>query len=116
MKNLIRAVIVSIIIIIILKIITDNPEKPKTIINDSRTYQTEWRMPKGNEYYEIGKLIVENNIKICGEYHIKEVTSYEYLIACSKDGVNWEYFIAYTKIGKFYRANDEMISKLTPPR
>ena len=116
MKNFIRAFIISVIVIIILKVLTDDYEKPKTIINDSNTYQTEWRMPKGTEYVEIGKLIVKHNIKICGEYQVKEITPYEYVIACSTDGINWEYFVAYTKIDKFYRANDEMVSKLKPPR
>ena len=94
----------------------NNISEPHTIINDSRTYNQSWRMPRGSEYAEIGKLIVQNNIKICGEYHVKEVTSGEYVIACSPDGINWQYFVAYTKIGKFYRASDDMIEKLTPPR
>ena len=91
-------------------------KEPQTVINDSRTYSQSWRMPRGSEYAEIGKLIVQSNIKICGEYHVKEVTSGEYIIACSPDGISWQYFVAYTKIGKFYRASDEMVSKLTPPR
>jgi hypothetical protein len=88
----------------------------RTVINDSRTYSQSWRLPRDSEYAEIGKLIVQNNIKICGEYHVKEVTSSEYVIACSPDGNSWQYFVAYTKIGKFYRASDEMVAKLTPPR
>lgn len=85
-------------------------------MNDSKTYEQSWRTPRGTEYADIGKLIVQNNIKICGEYHVKEVTKGEYVIACSPDGINWQYFVAYTKIGKFYRASDEMVAKLTPPR
>lgn len=92
------------------------PKEPQTIINDPITYEQSWRNPRGAEYAEIGKLIVQNNITICGEYHVKEVTPGEYLIACSPDGINWQYFVAYTKIGKFYRASDEMVAKLTPPR
>lgn len=90
--------------------------EPKTIINDPMTYEQSWRSPRDSEYAEIGKLIVQNNITICGEYHVKEVTTKEYLIACSPDGINWQYFIAYTAIDKFYRASDEMVEKLTPPR
>ncbi len=75
-----------------------------------------WRKPRGSEYKDIGKLIVKNNIKVCGEYYVKEETSGEYIIACSPDGIKWHYFVAYTKIGKFYRASDEMVNKLTPPR
>jgi hypothetical protein len=92
------------------------PKEPQTIINDPMTYGQSWRSPRGTEYREIGKLIIQNNIRICGEYHVKEVTPGEYLIACSPDGTNWQYFVAYTTIGKFYRASDEMVEKLTPPR
>lgn len=91
-------------------------KSPKTIINDSNTYNMTWRMPYGSEYAEIGKLIIQNNVRVCGEYHVKEVMSGEYIIACSPDGINWHYFVAYTKIGKLYRASDEMISKLKSPR
>ncbi|MBW8327289.1 MAG: hypothetical protein K0M50_21170 [Prolixibacteraceae bacterium] len=92
------------------------PKEPQTIINDQTTYEQSWRSPRGSEYAEIGKLIVQNNITICGEYHVKEVSPGEYVIACSPDGTNWQYFVAYTAIGKFYRASDEMVTKLTPPR
>jgi len=93
-----------------------NKREPNTIINDSRTYEQPWRSPRGTEYAEIGKLIVQNNIKICGEYHVKQITTGEYVIACSPNGTTWQYFVAYTVIGKFYRASDEMVSKLKPPR
>jgi hypothetical protein len=86
-----------------------------TVITDTRTYEQSWRSPTGSEYAEIGKLIIQNDIRICGEYHIKEITLGEYVIACSPDGTRWQYFVAYTKIGKFYRASDEMVGKLKPP-
>jgi hypothetical protein len=114
MKSLFKILLIVVGIILIRSLF--NTEEPKTIINDTVTYQQSWRSPEGSEYAEIGKLIVQNNIKICGEYHVKKVTTGEYVIACSADGNNWQYFVAYTKIGKFYRASDEMIVKLTPPR
>ena len=52
-----------------------NSNETETIINDSRTYNQAWRIPRGSEYAEIGKLIIQNNIRICGEYHVKEITS-----------------------------------------
>jgi hypothetical protein len=122
MKYFIRILLAIVGIVFILSLFdnkvttTETKNEPQTVINDSRTYSQSWRMPRGTEYTEIGKLIVQNNIKICGEYHVKEVTSGEYLIACSPDGINWQYFVAFTKIDKFYRASDEMVSKLTPPR
>jgi len=94
----------------------DDSFDPNAVLIDANTYGRSWRSPTGSEYSEIGKLVIQNNISICGEYHVKEVTSGEYLIACSPDGINWQYFVAYPKIGKFYRASDEMVEKLTPPR
>lgn len=103
------------ILLVIFFILNWNKE-PTTVINDPMTYSKSWRLPVRSEYAEIAKLIVENNITICGEYHVKEITTSEYIIACTPDGINWEYFVAYTATGRFYRANDEMISKLKPPR
>ena len=114
MKSIFKILLIVIGIIFIISLFNNN--EPTTIMNDSNTYEQSWRSPQGTEYTEIGKLIVQNNIKICGEYHVKEVTTGEYVIACSPDGINWQYFVAYTKIGKFYRASDEMVAKLTPPR
>lgn len=114
MKSIFKILLIIIGIIFIISLFYNN--EPTAIMNDSNTYEQSWRSPRGTEYVEIGKLIVQNNIKICGEYHVKEVTAGEYVIACSPDGNNWQYFVAYTKIEKFYRASDEMVAKLTPPR
>lgn len=123
MKKFIKFLLIIIGVLFIISLfnnkfttISHDAKKPRTVINDTRTYQQSWRSPRGSEYAEIGKLIIQNNIKVCGEYHVKEVTSGEYVIACSANGTTWQYFVAYTKIGKFYRASDEMVSKLTPPR
>lgn len=114
MKSIFKALLIIIGVILITSLFNNN--KTTTIMNDSNTYEQSWRSPRGTEHAEIGKLIVQNNIKICSEYHVKEVTTGEYVIACSPDGINWQYFVAYTKIGKFYRASDEMVARLTPPR
>jgi len=86
------------------------------VINDEKTYSESWRSPYGTEYSDIGKIIVENKIKVCGEYHVKEIKSNEYIIACSADGTTWNYFVVYTSPRKIYRADDEMESKLYPPK
>ena len=60
--------------------------------------------------------MVNNNIRGCGEYYVKEVTPKEYVVACTGDGKNWTYYVIWTNLDKIYLANDEMISKLKPPR
>lgn len=86
------------------------------VTTDTRTYSTRWRSPQGLEYRDIGRIMVANQIKVCGEYYLKEVENNEYIIACTADGTNWNYFIVYTNQNKIYKANDEMISQLSPPR
>ncbi|MGV8946261.1 MAG: zinc-ribbon domain-containing protein [Lutibacter sp.] len=86
------------------------------IISDSKTYSYEWRSPKGTQFIEFGKIIVKNNIRVCGEYKVKEIKRNEFLIACTQDGNNWEYFVIYPNLDKIYKANDEMIRGIEAPR
>lgn len=94
----------------------DSSGTASNVINDEKTYSENWRSPYGTEYGDIGKIIVQNGIKVCGEYYVKEIQTNEYVIACSANGTTWDYFVVYTSLGKIYRANDEMESKLYPPR
>lgn len=105
----------GIVLLIIFYIIGSNGSSGG-VITDERTYSDSWRSPYGSEFSEIGKIIVQNGIKVCGEYYVKEIESNEYVIACSADGTTWDYFVVYTSLDKIYRANDEMESKLYPPR
>lgn len=109
-------ILIIFIIFIILIAISSRNTNSGGVINDERTYYKSWREPIGSEYVELGRIIVQNNIKICGEYYVKEIETDEFIIACTGDGSNWEYFVVYPKLSKIYRANDEMISKLSPPR
>ncbi|MDO6518142.1 hypothetical protein [Zobellia uliginosa] len=113
MKKWILIIIGLIIAIIVLgNLNNDN----SNVIEDERTYNTPWREPIGDEFLKIGKLMVANGIKGCGEYHVKEVTNGEYVVACTPDGKNWTYYVAWPNTDKIYRTNEEMESKLTPPR
>jgi hypothetical protein len=105
----------GIVLLIFFYIIGSNSESGG-IITDEQTYTQSWRSAYGSEYGEIGKIIVQNGIKVCGEYYVKEIESNEFVIACSADGTTWNYFVVYTSLDKIYRANDEMESKLYPPR
>lgn len=109
-------IIVGGIILLIIFYIMGSNGNSGGVITDDRTYSESWRSPYGTEYSEIGKIIVQNGIKVCGEYYVKEVETNEYIIACSADGTAWDYFVVYKSLGKIYRANYEMESKLYPPR
>ena len=85
------------------------------IVDDDKTYTKEWRSPQGDEYSKIGKLMIKNNITGCGEYHVKEIETNEYIIACSRDGENWSYYVAWPNLEKINLASLEMEKKLKPP-
>lgn len=85
------------------------------VIDDERTYQNSWQSPNSEQLVSISKLMVKNNISGCGEYHIKEIESQEYIIACTSDGTNWKYYVAWTRNDEIKLANDEMENRLTPP-
>lgn len=106
--------VITVLIIIFLILVPDYSNDK--VINNNHTYSQNWRSPVGNEYVKIGRIIVQNGIKVCGEYYIKEIDRGELVIACTKDGILWEYFVVYMNVDKIYRANDEMKLKLTPPR
>jgi hypothetical protein len=108
-------ILVAFIILIGLYIIGSNTDTGG-IITDEQTYTQSWRSPQGTEFAEIGRIIVANGIKVCGEYYVKEIESNEFVIACSDFGTTWEYFVVYTSLDEIYRANDEMESKLKAPR
>lgn len=87
------------------------------VITDKRTYEQSWRSASaGYEYTTIGRIIVKNNIKVCGEYFVKEIENNEFIIACTSNGTYWNYFVVYTSLDKIYRASEEMELKLKPPR
>lgn len=85
------------------------------VIEDENTYSQSWREPEGTEFRDIGRIMIKNNISGCGDYHLKEVTDNEFVVACSSDDINWTYYVVYPNLDKIYSANDEMVKKLTPP-
>lgn len=84
-------------------------------ILDPNTYSMDWRTPNREEIVTIGRLMVKSNLSGCGEYYLISVEDNEYVIACTPDGQNWNYYVSWPKQEKIYRANDEMLSKLSPP-
>ena len=90
--------------------LSDSNNGSVDIIKDTQTYSKKWRAPQGSELVDIGRIIVENRIKVCGEYEVKEIVGGEYIIACTDDGTNWNYFVVYRYSEKIFRAIDEMES------
>lgn len=85
------------------------------VSSDERTYDKPWRDPTAQEVIEIGKLMMEHQITVCGGYRIKEVMPGEYVVACTEDGRKWNYFVTIPEIDELFEANANMSHKLKPP-
>jgi hypothetical protein len=70
----------------------------------------------GVEIVSLARVFVSNNINGCGIFYVKNVDSGKYLVACSDDGETWQYYITWPDLNEIYSANDEMLTKLTPPK
>ena len=105
--------IVTIVILIIIGQI-NNENKNPIIVTQSKP--ASWRLPETSEFVKFGRLMINNGIKGCGEYHLKVVGSNEYIIACTKNGKDWVYYVAWPKINKIYYASDKMKKDLKAPR
>jgi len=107
-------ILIGLVLLIAFYIIGSNSNS-EGLIEDESTYSKSWRSPQGNEYRDIGRIMVKNNITGCGEYHVKETTQDEFVVACTSDGKNWVYYVVYPNLDKIYLASVEMEEKLKPP-
>lgn len=101
------------VLIVIGCILLKNFIKPtKVDINDN--FEKSWSAGHLNkDFVKIGQALVKNHISVCGEYYTKESkeTQGEYLLACTADGKNFEYFLVWVKIGDALHVKDEGFTK-----
>lgn len=107
-------VLIGIVVYFLYTVTTKESRIAGNVIEDPVTYSMEWRSPTKEEIVFIGQLMIKSNISGCGEYHLKALNN-EYIIACTPDGEHWNYYVAWPKQEKIYRANEEMLEKLSPP-
>ncbi len=91
-------------------------EKEQKENTNSNIYSRSWRSPKNNEYATFGKIIVNSSISVCSEYKVKQINDDEYLIACTNDGENWNYFVINPTISQIYKAHYKITNNISPPR
>ena len=63
----------------------------------------EWSGPwRDDVNFEITKTLIENNVRLCGEYKYKQSakSKNEYIVHCTPDGKRWYAYIVWTGIGK----------------
>ena len=63
----------------------------------NQIYPMPWRDTQGNEIATIGRALVKNNVKVCGQYVVRPSAQYkgEYLVACTPDGQKYVYFLVW---------------------
>lgn len=76
-------------------------------IENTSISKKQWKSP-GDKLSVISKIMIQNNIRGCGEYYISEITNGEFAVACTADGVNWSYYVVYPGLNKIYLASEKM--------
>jgi RNA polymerase subunit RPABC4/transcription elongation factor Spt4 len=76
----------------------------------------DWRTANSSEFLTLGKIILENEIKICGEYQVKKLNEFEYLLGCTPDGKTWHYRTVDLNKRKLYYLPPSVIEKIKAPR
>ncbi|MFB6455897.1 hypothetical protein ACE38W_11555 [Chitinophaga sp. Hz27] len=68
----------------------------------SERYNQQWREPQGQEFITIGRALVKNDIRVCGEYYVRKssLDPGEYVVGCTPDGEKFEYFLVWTSTEK----------------
>lgn len=91
---------VTLILIIYFTIISLGCETNNLTIN--QRYPLPWREPSVEEFQSLGSTIVKNGLTDCGEYYVRQSSEDhdEYLVACTSDGINFNYYIIWPTIEK----------------
>jgi len=74
-----------------------------------------WKSPNSDELLRIGKLLVSKHITGCGEYHLKKLGDDQYIIACTRDGTHWTYYVSQLDREEISFLKNEIGEKLNPP-
>ena len=108
-------VIILILIAGIISVGSFNDSSNTEGTSEEFTYSNYWREPNGTELRSIGKIMVQNGVSGCGEYYLKLVGLKEYIVACTSNSKNWDYYIVNIDKNKISKADKVTISKLTAP-
>ncbi|QEL02973.1 hypothetical protein FKG96_19815 [Olivibacter sp. LS-1] len=82
---------------------------------DENIFDKPWKSPNNDELLTIGKLLVSKRITGCGEYHLKELGDDQYIIACTKDGTHWIYYVSQPNRKEISFLKNEIGERLNPP-
>lgn len=85
--------------------------KPKKL-SMSDTYIGLWHSTDNTNFAPIAKTLADNNIISCSEFHFKEsiTNNNEFLVACSNDSKNWNYYLVWPQVGKVIGLSNPVIN------
>jgi hypothetical protein len=83
---------------------------PGSSIKANMEYATPWKTSYGSISIAISKALIKHNIMGCGEYYVRPSKNThnskhligEYLVACSSDGLYWQYYVVFLPKGDVF--------------
>lgn len=74
-----------------------------------RMYPMPWKEPNSDELLSIGRAFVKAGTGGCGAYYLRASSENEdeYLVACTSDGINWEYYMVWPLIKEVVPFDDK---------
>lgn len=78
------------------------PEKPNNQLESQPIYSGDWKSPDGAILVAISKALSKNKVRDCGEYYYKPKNdgTANYLVAGTRNGKSWHYYIVKTNEGE----------------
>lgn len=95
---------------------TTNIKRTPILIFDEREYYSNWNDNVNEDLISIQKLLIKNNITGCGEFYYNEIEPETFIIACTRDGVNFKYYVAWILLNKIYSAESDMLTIIKSPK
>ena len=95
----------------------ESKTEPTFLVFDNE-YYSKWRDDINDDFFKIVKTLNLNNVSGCGEFYYAEANDGEFVVACTRDGSYFEYYIVYPRIEKVSYAtnNREILAGIKPPK
>lgn len=76
-------------------------------------YPGAWYSPVKGLLIQIGRILLNQDIKGKGDIHVKNHKRHddEYLLACSQDGENWDYYFFYPNKQSIVKTSKQYFDK-----
>jgi len=94
---------------------TDKSNQTDNLILEKQ-FLANWRLAVKEENISLGRIMIQNNIPGCGEYYLKRISVFEYLVACAPELNNWVYYLLNIKENRVHQISLTISKEIEPPR